>query len=370
MTENMNIAVKKYFVLLVMLCSLILAGANDDATASAVYVEGRDLYLDGEYYDAAKKFEECRIYTKNPTIRANSLIAQMASYRMSKLYYREFTMIEELLERYPEYVNCNDLIAREFEIAGIFRGGYREPAFWIFRWIPYMVDEDRTAEIYSAALKRAPYSEFAPAAHMQLAIYYDLEGEVAKSLAELRNITERHPNSSDRKYALLALANGLFELSKKGDGDGKYVNEAVELFRLFCEQYPDADEVKFARNKLAQAKDIQAEKLFTVAEFYRRRGRSEVAERYLAQIMSRYPDSEKAAEAEKVLVDVSNDYLPGIPPEKNEARLPDIRSYNIPENSELLLISPGDRESHYLLEVPDIKGEKMKETIRKGKEDQ
>ena len=42
-----------------------------------------------------------------------------------------------------------------------------------------------------------------------------------------------------------------------------------------------------------------------------------------------------------------------------EARYPDIRSYAIPDNAELLLVSPGDAGSHFLLNVPDLKGEKV-----------
>ena len=194
---------------------------------------------------------------------------------------------------------------------------------------------------------------------MQLAIFFDQEGETQKSVAELRMILERHGKSEQSKYALLALANALFNLAGRGDGDSRYINESVELFKLFCQRYPDALEIEFARNRLAQAKDVQAGKLFEIAEFYRKSGRSDVAERYLAQLMSQYPDSGSAAAAEQTLVDISTDYLPGPGAQSVEARYPDIRSYSIPDNAELLLISPRDDGSHFLLNVPDLKGEKL-----------
>ncbi|MBE6364250.1 MAG: outer membrane protein assembly factor BamD [Lentisphaerae bacterium] len=352
-----NPVLKSLFLLGIVSLALLLKA--DDETAVAVYAQGRELYLAGSYYDAAEKFEECRYHSSNPTIRANSLKAQLAAFRMCKLYYREFLLIEELLERYPDRVDCNELIAREFEIAQLFLNGYREPAFWIFRWIPYLLDVDRTEEIYNTALARAPYSEFAPAARMQLAIYHNRQGDQAKAIVQLREILDKHPQSNERKYALLALADGLFALSGRGDGDSRCINEAVELFTQFCREYPDATEVEFARNRLAQAKDVQAGKLFEIAEFYRKSGRSDVAERYLAQLMSRYPDSGSAAAAEQTLVDISTDYLPGPGAQSVEARYPDIRSYSIPDNAELLLISPRDDGSHFLLNVPDLKGEKL-----------
>ena len=358
-------AIRLLLVICFAAAGFVTCLADGDDTASRVYLDGRKLYEDGEYYAAAKKFEEARFYAKAPGIRANTLIAQMSCYRMCKLYYREFKIIEELLERYPDRVNCSELIAREFEIGALFRQGVREPAFWVFRWVPYLLDEDRTAEVYAAALKRSPYSKYAPAGHMQLAIHYELEGETLKSLAELRTLLKNHPGAPESKYALLALANGLFVLAEHGDGDGRYINEAVERLREFCRRYPDASETDFARRRLAQARDIRSRKLFEIAEFYRKNGRSEVAERYLAQIVNDYPDSEKASDAEAELVRISENYLPLDAPVKNDPRLPDIRSYRIPDNAELLLISPLDRDSHYLQPVPDLRGEKLRELSAK-----
>ncbi|MCI5778735.1 MAG: outer membrane protein assembly factor BamD [Lentisphaeria bacterium] len=339
---------------------LTLTGAESGGGAEAIYGEGRKLYLAGEYYDAAKKFEESFFMADTAAVRANSLLAQIGAYRMCKLYYREFQAIEKVLDRFPEYADCRALIKREFEIAEMFRTGTREPAFWAFRWVPWLKDVDRTEEVYTAVLKRAPYAPEAPGAHMNLAVFYEFEGMTMKSLEELRKILRNHPKSPECKYAKLALANGLFELSKRGDGDSRLVNEAVAEFKEFCQQYPDAPETEFARNAMARARDIQAVRLYEIAEFYRKNGRSEASERYLAKVMSDFPDSVSAPDAERKLTELSENYLPGNFPARPEARMPDLRSYSIPANAELLLISPMDGRHHYLRPVPDLKGELLR----------
>ena len=354
----------KIFILTLLLCSCFALFASTEAENT--YSEGRKLYLAGEYYDAAKKFEESFFMSSVPAIRANSLLAQIGAYRMCKLYYREFLAIEKLLERYPEYADCNALIKREFEIAEMFRTGTREPAFWALRWIPWLKDADRTEEVYSAALKRAPFAPEAASAHMNLALYYEFDGQTLKSLNELRKILRDHPNAPECKYARLALANGLFELSKRGDGDSRLVNEAIAEFREFCRRYPDAtpEELAFANNAIAKARDIQAVRLCEIAEFYRKNGRSEASERYLAQVMSKFPDSVSAPEAEKKLTEMSENYLPGSFPERPEARMPELRGYPIPQEAELVLISPLDKNSPYLLPVPDLKGELLQKEAK------
>lgn len=348
-----------FLIALLALCLPLFAAGN----AEEIYSEGRKLYLAGEYYDAAQKFEESFFMADSAVVRANSLLAKIGAYRMCGLHYREFQAIEMLLERYPEYADCNALIKREFEIAELFRTGTREPAFWALRWVPWLKDEDRTAEVYSAALKRAPFAPEAAKAHMNLALYYEFDGQTAKSLAELRKILKDHPASPESKYARLALANGLFELSKRGDGDSRLVNEAVAEFREFIRLYPDAtaDELAFANQAIAKARDIQAVRLCEIAEFYRKNGRSEASERYLSQVMSKFPDSISAPEAEKKLTEMSENYLPGNFPARPEPRMPELRSYSIPQEAELVLISPLEGKNSYLLPVPDLKGELLQE---------
>jgi outer membrane protein assembly factor BamD (BamD/ComL family) len=238
----------KIFLLTALFCGGAALFAAD-SKAEQAYSEGRKLYLDGEYYDAAAKFQESFFMADTPVVRANSLLAQIGAYRMCELYYREFLAIEKLLERYPEYADCNALIRREFEIAEMFRTGTREPAFWALRWIPWLKDADRTEEVFQAVLKRAPFAPEAARAHMNLALYYEFDGRTAQSLAELRKILKNHPKSPESKYARLALANGLFELSKRGDGDSRLVNEAIAEFREFCRLYPEAspEELAFAQ---------------------------------------------------------------------------------------------------------------------------
>lgn len=354
----------KIFFLTVLLSSCAVLFAAEKAEQA--YSEGRKLYLDGRYYDAAEKFRESFFMADVPVVRANSLLAQVGAYRMCKLYFREFQAIETLLGRYPEYADCDALIKREFEIAEMFRTGTREPAFWALRWIPWLKDADRTEEVYDAVLKRAPFAPEAARAHMNLALYYEFDGQTSKSLEQLRKILQNHPKSPESKYARLALANGLFELSKRGDGDNRLVNEAVAEFREFCRLYPDAsqEELAFARNTIARARDIQAVRLCEIAEYYRKNGRSEASERYLARVMSKFPDSSSAPEAEKKLTEMSENYLPGNFPARPEPRMPELRSYAIPQEAELVLISPLEGKNSYLLPVPDLKGELLQEEAK------
>ena len=343
-------------ILGVLTAVFCLAAVADDAAATARYDSGHKLYVNGDYREAAKAFVDSYILADSSVIRANSLIAQIAAYRMCGLIYEEFKAIEQLLEKYIEFADYKALSERQFDIGDAFHRGEREPAFWAFRGVPWLLGPDYTEEVYTKALKRSPFSSRAPRALLRLAHWYESEGKTDKSLETLRQLLKDHPGSKEYDFGLLALGNGLLEIARcGGDGDGMMVSEALKMFQLFIERCPQAPEAEFAKRKIAQARDIQSERLYQMADYYRSSGRSEVAVRYLSKLVQKYPDSRKAESAEKELSKLDKTYLPGDFAPAPAARLMPVNSYAIPAGAEKELISPVKPGSQYLISVPDLK---------------
>ena len=333
-----------------------LSVAADDAAAAARYDSGHKLYLNGSYREAAKVFSDSYLLADSPAIKANSLIAQIGAFRMCGLIYEEFNAIEKLLDKYIEFADYKTLTERQFEIGDAFHNGKREPAFWALRWVPWLTGPDYTEDVYTKALKRSPFSPHAPQALLRLAHWYEMEGKTDKSLETLRKLLKDHPESKEYNFGLLALGDGLLAIAKAGgDGDGLMVTEAVKVLQLFVERCPDVPEAEFAKRRIAQARDIQSDRLYQMADYYREHGRTEVATRYLAQLVQKYPDSRKAEQAEKELSAMDKSYLPGDFAPAPAARLMPVNSYNIPESAEKELISPVKPGNHYLISVPDLK---------------
>ena len=333
----------------------------DDAEASKLYSEGRKLYLDGAYYKAGGIFAEAEEKADSNAIKANSLLAQVGAWRMCELYYREYQAIEKLLTLYPEYADFGPMVEREYEIGDEFARGRREPAFWALRFIPWLTDEDHAEEILKRALERAPFSPFGAKAHLRLAYIYDQSGKVRDSIGELREIVRDYPHAPQHKYAMLALAEALLELARRGDGDGSFLREAADVLARYKERYPDSAERDWARRKMLETKDIQAERLYDMAEFYRKSGRKEAAERYLARIVADYPDSKPAAKSEEKLVELDNSYVPGDFLPEPESRLPRIKAYSLPREARHILLSPGVGDHHHLTTVYDLKRDAVRE---------
>ena len=339
-------------------CAVLYA---DDTEAVKVYGEGHAFYESGNYYQAAKKFEDAERLATSSAIKANSLVARIGAWKMCNMIYRELECIEKLLTGYPEYSDYKLLSERIYEIGDRYYAGEREPAYWHLRWIPWLNHGDKTIDIYRKALERAPYSSSAPRTRLRLAYLLDQDGKVKEAIAELRTLIKNHPECAEYKYSLLALAESLFIAAEKGDGDGRLAQEAYDTLKIFEQKFPGASEMSWVKRRLVQYSDMQAKRLCDMAEYYSKNNREDASKRYYADILAKYPGSTSAETAEKRLIELDPSYAPEGKKSDEASRQPALRAYRIPAEAARMLISPAtDVSTHYLRPVMDLRGPEVK----------
>ena len=357
--KNRSGFLKLLFVSALSLSCVVLF-AGDDAEAVKVYGEGHALYESGNYYQAAKKFEDTERLAKSPSIKANSLVARIGAWKMCNMMRRELDCIEKLLTRYPEYSDYKLLSERIYEIGDRYYAGEREPSYWYLRWIPWLNDGDKTIEIYRKALERAPFSPSAPRARLRLAHLLDRDGKVNESIEVLRTLIKKHPGSAEYQYSLLALAESLFIAAEKGDGDGRLVQEAYDTLKIYEKKYPDSSEMSWVKRRMLQYSDMQAKRLCDMADYYSRNNRKDSSRRYYAEVLAKYPGSGSAETAEKKLTALDPAYIPAESRPEAQSREAAHRAYKIPSEATRMLISPAsDGSSHCLQPVMDLRGPEL-----------
>ncbi|MBR2911104.1 MAG: outer membrane protein assembly factor BamD, partial [Lentisphaeria bacterium] len=174
-----------------------------------------------------------------------------------------------------------------------------------------------------------------------------------KSLEEYRIIIRDFPETEACRYAMAALANGLLILAEQGDGDGRYMAEAVDILKMFRQKYPKAGELPWVERKLLECKNVQAKKHYETACFYARRGQKDTACRYLAVVLRDHPESTAAADAEKMLMTLDKSFMPGDFQSDKNGHLPKLETYTVPSEAERILIVPR-HDNSYLVPVPDL----------------
>ncbi len=337
----------------------VFQATADDAEALKKIEIGNKAFAAEDYADAAEAFTDAELLADSTEIAANALAQAIEANRRCRMYYKEFQLIEKMLNKYPAYGDYTTLVRREYEIADKYRDGYRQPAFASIEWLSWLVDVDKTAETYTAALARAPYAEYAPAAKFDLALhqlrnYRDIHGR-NRALDSLREIIAEYPGTTAAYYAQLELANALFQLTGLGDGDGAHAAEGIAVLEKFLEENPGAPERAEMETQMLKAKDQAANRLMGTADFYLRIDRPRAAEKYLARVLRTYPDSQAAPKAEKLLTELDPAYIPGaLPPLREEERAAAYPIYEMPANYERLLIAPENSDGKWLKPIYDL----------------
>jgi len=334
----------------------------DDAESSRLAERAAEQGKAGNWRDAAKSWEEAEFTAEDPQLKLNSLVGAAEAWRKTGLLYKEFGVIEKILRKYPTRCDFERWTDREYAIARAFGDGHRDPSFWQLRFIPWLTDPDRTAEVGEQALKHAPFAKSAADLRLKLALLYDNEGKADDSIRHLRAILRDHPEATQSKYALLGLGEMLFFRSKRGDGDGRLTREALAVFEEFRKRYPNASETPYVEQCILKAKDIQSKRLLGIAQFYNRTGRKQAAQQYLNEVLKDYPDSRSASESERLLVKIDREYTP-------ESFLPEVKPRTLtsprralPDEDHPLLIAPENSGGKYLLPIYDLSISSNKET--------
>lgn len=341
------------FLVVSFISAVPLRGTDDDA--KALLREARNEYKEKDYYSAASKSLDAEHMADSVELKAEAVKLAVLSYRKEKLYYREFQNIEKLLSSYSSQADYSSLVKRQFEIGDAYYKGHRDPAYYALRWVPWLYDEDRTIEIYEKALSHAPYSESAATAKLRTAVkLIEEKGELEKAMELFRGIVKDHPDTPEAKMALLRLGVTLAALAEYGDGDGAYNREAVVVLNEYKNKYPEATELDYVNKLILRTRDVQAQRLMNIADFYRMNDRSEVTERYLGEVIRLYPDTKSAEDAERMLTEMDKTYIPQPVQPAIEPRLQSYDSYPIPEYRGKLLITPQQSNGKYLRPIYDL----------------
>ncbi len=356
MIKNYFVELSKVFSLLTMFSLLVFVPrlSASDADANEEFKNASEEYKARKYKSAGDKFMDAELLADSTKLKAACVKEAAISYRHAKLYWKEFNCIEKLLARYPSYVDFSKAVDREFQIADAFFAGHRDPAFWSFRWIPWLTEPDRTIKVYQQVIKRIPFGKRTPQAMLRLSFLYIENNKTSDALKVLRTIIHNFPESESTRYAYLELGGALYQLAQKGDGDGKYNAEATKVLDEYIKKYPKSQEVEWARKCLLKTRDIAAKRYLGMARYYSRVGNTPPATRYLNTVLTKYSGTTSEQACEELLVKLDKEYRPtGFRPEV-EPRVQGYQMVKMPEEYEPIMIVPENSDGKWLRPIRHI----------------
>ncbi len=321
----------------------------DDITARDEFRLGAEKELAQSYLAAAAAFEEAHVQADDPVLKANALMNAARCYRKAQQYGKEFDVLQGLIKAHISRINYTAVVQRQYEIAMLYFKGHRD---YFVSWLPFIKKDDRTMELFETVLENAPCA--APAAEIRLGLgrLYMNDQKPKKAAETFRKLLQLHPDTKEAKYAALELANLFVQLAENGDGDGKYAKEALATLESFLEKHPNDPESEWIKRSIKKVHSYIAKRYCQLGDFYRKSGKKETAERYYAIVLSDYPNTPEAQEAEKKLSQLDNTFV-----SSNKPYTPEERKFvelTFPAEPDTILIQPGDSDGSFLLPVKDL----------------
>jgi len=206
-----------------------------------------------------------------------------------------FNAYQTIIEKYPKSSQYNEVLWRQYEVAGRFLNGE-----WFKLWniIPLYPSMDETAKLYDKIVANGPYSEVAP--HAQLKI-----GEAREKQKEFSEAVKAYNAAADRyndqpQIAADAMYRAGVAWEKQADTaeyDQSAAAQAIAAYTDFMTVFPDDKRVATAQNAVTKLKAEQVRGSFEIAEFYEKGHRWAGAIIYYNDVLQLDANSPLAAQA-------------------------------------------------------------------------
>jgi len=302
---------KTQFIVVFVVISLLCRPAGADSATTwrldqnqqwkTVSAEGQDKYLlavaeikqlvnAGRTKDAAKAvvklkkdFPEIAGPDLDAFIEAEMLFAKGKFSKASKAY-------NKLLTEYPESQLYEAALDRQFSIATAFLAGRKRPVLKIFRMRGY----SQGARIMGSISDRAGDAPIAIKAAVSVAKSLERRGKFNDAYFEWSQISSRWPTGQTGKDALLGMARCKHAAYKGPKYNASELRSAKSYYENFKLRYPkDAEEIGVDKI-LKQITEQQAEKQFSIGQYYQKVGDKQSANVYYQMVLDNWPESTAA----------------------------------------------------------------------------
>ncbi|HZL13018.1 MAG TPA: outer membrane protein assembly factor BamD [Verrucomicrobiae bacterium] len=212
-----------------------------------------------------------------------------------------FKAYENIIQKYPHSGDYEEVLWRQYEIAGRFLNGE-----WFRLWntIPFYPSMDETAKLYAKIVGNGPYSDVAPHAQLRIGAAREKAKDYPAAVKAYATAADRYQNqpviAADAMYREGVT---LYKQAATAEYDQGTASQAVAAFTDFITFFPDDRRVTNAQKAIVLLKTEQVRGNFEIAQFYekshilkadqKRRG----ALVYYNEVLQLDPNSRYAAQA-------------------------------------------------------------------------
>ncbi|MEN9360410.1 MAG: hypothetical protein RL095_1945 [Verrucomicrobiota bacterium] len=328
----------------------------------ASLADAEKLRQEGKWSDAAAILEDLDETVTDPDTHARILLLWADCARKDKDLKSAFYALRDVLDKHPAQVDYEKTAALQLEIADEYYGQYKEETEWFSA-------KPRSIEFYQEYARQSPYGKLTPSRLRRVGDMQREREDYADAVQTWTRIIKRYRETEEAGFARMYLMQYYLGEYKRPWGDLDLLVQARNQLSFFQQQFRKHPLLEEAKVKMKEIHNLEAERLYVLAEFYLKEGqwcdsvhyRPEAASRYLYLLLLKYEDTEWALKAEKLLAQLDPKFKPTLEQKRKEfaARQGQLDEADLPPDLSdrtlrRILMTPEESKGKFLLPVEDL----------------
>lgn len=227
--------------------------------------------------------------------RAQYLLGRV--YEARKMDERAFKEYQKALTKYPKIPNYDEIIQRQFAIAGRFLGGQW---FKLWGYIPFFPSMDKTAGLLDQIVKNGPYGELGPKAQMSIGTAREKQDNYPLAVKAYQKAADRYYDRPGvAADALYKTGKAWEKQAKRAEYDQSIARNSIDSFQDLSVLYPTDPRLPETTQVIQSLRTEQARGAFETARYYERHRQYLGAVVYYSEVLNKDRTSVYANEAKE-----------------------------------------------------------------------
>ncbi len=218
---------------------------------------------------------------------------------------KAFEAYSTYLEKYPRGEDFDSVVDSMFKIAKMFLEGQKSKKLL---GISMGGSVERSEQMFAAILKRAPYSKWAAVSQFNIGQANERQGKYPEAIAAYQAVVSKYPGDAIADDAQYQIGYVLLVQHRDGSNDRASAQKAREAFEDFVSRYPDSEKVAQARENMATLEGGSTKGSLEIAKFYEKSKNYKAAVIYYNDVIKRQPDSPESGLAKARIEELKQKY--------------------------------------------------------------
>ncbi len=254
----------------------------ENPRASQIFTKAQREQAAGNNGRATRLYE--RLVDRYPADKT----AEQARFAIGQLltaegdYKGAFNAFQDFIRRHPGSPLYEQAFKKQEEVAHAAATGQIRESFLGVR---SRVDRDTIVEMLTKVRDNAPRAESAPRAQFLIGRVNEIRDRSDDAVVAFQKLIDEFPRSPEAPEAQFRIGEVLLKIGREGNQDQANLARAKEAFQDLLIAYPNSSFSEQARQRIASigSRDLQA--TYSVAEFYRKKGKRDSAAFYYQEVV-------------------------------------------------------------------------------------